>query len=374
MDNNAARTTAQASRIRTLAVLAILLAACVLVCIYQYIPKGGAPPQSDLFIDDSTADAGELWEVSNYPWRLLIRNQSNEEREILGFTPSCTCQLSFDPESLIVPAGGEATLTVSLDLRRTGRQAKELTGEFTTTIVPHLREGQIAPERWRIRAKVRRLFEATPRVIDFGESLVRGKPFPPQSAQIRCYTLVQQMRARCEPPIADVRLTAAADNTFQLTVSPDDRQVSDNFGFSIHLAGVTQDGQSVSYTIPVMGAVLETFYCEPPAVVLGACPIGETLSRSIVIQSRDKRPYEVVGFSSRGRGDVTVEPGKPASNGCQEFRISQRVAQLAQQESTISFDIAVGDGKDICKLNVPVIYYGIPASAGNTPAPRVKKE
>lgn len=88
-----------------------------------------------LVMDPTCLRFDEVYAQSDFVWKLRVRNESTEARDIVGLDTSCGCQDVFPSAFTLLP-GEEKEIELDLDLRRVGTDQGHVTPEMS--VVPRV--------------------------------------------------------------------------------------------------------------------------------------------------------------------------------------------------------------------------------------------
>jgi hypothetical protein len=147
-------------------------------------------------VPEEALDFGEAWESRDFAWTLLIENRSGRDVEIKRFVTSCGC-IGTEPDSATIAAGQSMTIRLRLSLATRDVTNHDSTRPFSAEVRPVLSDGS-SPTTWTIRGRVRRALVFDKPVVDLGEPLVRGEPFPPHTVTVRGLLALAAVEAECD--------------------------------------------------------------------------------------------------------------------------------------------------------------------------------
>lgn len=321
--------------------------------------------------DPKDLDFGSVWVQDAFAWTLPMRNTSTEAIEIVDVVASCDCT-SVEPTSLSIPPGASAQIRLTLDLTTSDPELAELPErEFSVDIVAVLK-GDLPRRRvWRVGGLVRTPFRTALPRIDFGESLVRGWPFAPRSAVVRCRDGFKGVKAACDPSLAAVTVAHSPDDpsAFEIQIAPCETLPVGEHQFNVLLTALSGErGPDVSVPLAIVAPVVDDVHCVPSFQHLGAGRIGESLERRFVLRSRTGRVFHVEKVVSHC-GDLRVDPSEGPLPEGQEFRLSYRPSKPGEQSARLDFIVRYDATKQPGPVTVSRQFrcHGLPATDTGAP-------
>ena len=317
-------------------------------------------PTPVLVVDEQHLSFGETWEDPAFVWTLPIRNTTNQDVEIAGFETSCNCG-KIEPSSLTVPAQGTAEVRLTLNLLSTHSEPDHAGKDFKVAIQPRITKGAGAQAGWIVQGKVKQPFAIDPPVIDFAESLVRGQPITPRSADLTCGIDVIELTSHCDSPFFKAKVTreGTEPRRFRLVVQARADMPSGFFNHQVRLTAVTPSKKEVSGAVPVVGRVIEDVGFQPEVLIFGAKPVGAMLQETVTLQSRSGQDFELKAIDTGGVEGVVIDLNGKQKDGSQSFRVSLFVEGLGHQAQTIHVKTKTPQG--LLDLPLRMSCYGVPA-------------
>jgi hypothetical protein len=316
-----------------------------------------------LYVSPQHLNIGEVWENPAFKCEVPIENHTTKDIRIDGFMPSCTC-LSIEPASVVVPAKGSATVTLTLSLmlgspKLADLDNKAVDGSFTARV-----SGGLPQEAgWTLTGNVRRVLRLKPRQIYFGPGLVKGQPFEAQSVVAHTTEPLRELTARCDlsQGSAKVSRIAGHEGEFTVAVRPSAALPAGPFHFDVTLEATSETkGKLPSVTLPVEGHILEDIQAVPEFLLFGSQPVGTTMTQTVLLRSASLKRFTVGAVTSLSDG-LTIEPSDEGAIGSSKaFRVSQRIAKAGKQEANIVIPIRAADGTS-STVTVKVTYIGLPS-------------
>lgn len=303
-------------------------------------------------------DFGEVWEDSEFRWKLPIENTSSQRIEIVKLEASCGC-VSVDPPSLLISPGQTRDVHLTLNLSpRNSERANFPVRELSFRLRPVIRSPLPRELTWILKGKVRNAFVELPESIDFGESCVRGGPFPVRTFQVIVPRAVKSLEADSSPSIAACKVIPPNmdSQVFSIELAPSKKLASGPFEFAVRLLATSDAGERLpAVTVPAFGRVVHDVFVDGP-VVFGALSVGDTDKRKISVQSRTASKF-AVGAIDYDAARMRVERDSHAPPDGTRFDVVLLRAERGAHRSIIRFHISQ-DRQPPYELEVPLVYHG----------------
>jgi hypothetical protein len=322
-------------------------------------PQRGAPK---LIVADDYLDIGDVWETSDFVWELPIHNRSERTITITRFQTTCSCLREVEPPSLVIGPKETANVTLKLDLNRRPRD-KEQSDHFNLPIAATVEaDPNSIAAIWGLHGRARRAYTISAPGVYLGE-VTRGQAFDPQTISVTPVKPAQDLVVDYDRSLLTVSVEHRG-NTFQMRIAPHAQAPPGTLQAELTIRAVCDDEErSPSVSVPVRGVVREDVQATPETVAFVAAELGGTLEETIVLRSFSGRPITVEGIETTS-DDVTVQPMTGPQSVQNAFVITQTVARLGQQSSTIRFTVRAGNGGQKAIVEVPLTYHGLqPASS-----------
>jgi hypothetical protein len=322
--------------------------------------KGSLQNNSGLVISDQYLDFGEVWETKSFPWTLIIKNESSEDREIEAINTSCAC-LKVEPYSLMVPAGQTAQCKLTLDLTKSQRQRyKDAVRPFQVRIIPHIRNTALLAKGWTIQGQVRQAFVITPSSIDFGDTLIRGKQFLSQVVSVQSKVPIRQCQTRISnEALAYVHTNQTTTQLLQITIAPKRELPSGFFDFVVEIEALDESGNRLSGAIPVKGRVLDTILVTPHEALLGARLLGQTVEETVTIQSRNAETLTLCGTDTSLEAVEIKKMGKTIDTDQLVLSLKVQIAKRGEQRGLVRIRIQRRGAAKQEEVILPIVYHGL---------------
>jgi hypothetical protein len=302
---------------------------------------------------------GELWEQKALPWYLELENPSKEPVEIVEFIPTCVC-MGIDPPSLVVGPGSKARIRLTLDLTfRPPAQRDAAAWDFSTRVIPRLRQSQQKAVSWTLRARVRSLFNLSPRRVYLWDGVVRGQPLPHQTVSVLSHQPLKALTPNYDPNLLSVKALPDLKDScrYQLEIGPNPSMPAGTFSTDIQLRGTTtQDVEPPPTTLTVQGWMQEEVQTIPGALGFGVRVVGETPEETVRLQATDGKSFVVQGIETDGEG-VLVKPLMEEPHG---YTVSQAIRKAGTQDTRVRFIVRTAGDRT---FTVPLVitYCGLHA-------------
>jgi hypothetical protein len=353
------------SRLKFGILLALTVAALVATGGYWVAtaPQRAKNKQAPLMVDAAALDFGTTWKQKEFRWSVKIRNTGDHNIHITDFVTACGC-LGVEPKSLDVPAGGDATVTLVLDLTKPSAEQEDSEGysEWSIQLAPRVAEGEGRPPVWVVHGRVAEPFRLSQDSFVFDDNLVRGSQPPSQTALVTGRVPLETLTADYDKEKFAVKISPVKDTaepTYSLTVTPLlEKLGAGPFREVITLETPASNAQTIfRQQVVVQGVVREDIQAVPDCLVFGAHPVGTTVTDTIVLRAASKTGFTVesVDFSTGEEG--TAEPKETSDDG-KGFLISKRVTRVGSQKGKVVFSLRKDNGT-VSAVAVSFTYVGI---------------
>ena len=303
-------------------------------------------------------DFGYVWEATDFQWPISIDNVSQEDVRIADFAKSCSCAKA-EPQSIVIPAGGSATVTLTIDLAARLPNDESPQRDFEVVIVPII-DKQSERSHFVVRGKVRAAITLAPRNIDFEDSLTRGLQFAPQVAVATCHTPIDQLEVRADESIVHVVVdrTASPPAGFIFEVTPSDMLPDGPFRANIAIIPVTADGARLPATeLRVQGVIMPDVRSVPSVIDFGVGSVGDVREETISLRAVSGRPF-VPEWDPASSNNAVVEPIGADEHGTYRFTVRCALTASSDQTDTVVFRIH-RSGEDSKLVTIPIAYFGV---------------
>jgi len=323
-----------------------------------------------LSVEGDPLDFGDVWEQEHFVWTLPVRNTSSEPLQILDIRFSCPACTSVYPKSLHIPVGQTAGVTIELNLSCPSCGAAEQ--PFRVSLVPLVEGHESDKVTWNITGRVRRLFDLSPGLLDFGDALVRGEPFPAKSLRVVCNAEVTEVAAKCDESLAkvEVALDRAHPAAWSISVTPSESLPVGDFRFHVVLEALSRSGKKLPpKRIPVIGCVVEDVVLVPSNVAIGAAKLGQVIEELVLLRSRGGRSLEVVAVDCEQSEGVVVTRKPDCVSKGEAFEVRQTVLESGTRVNHVRFRVRYGDTAEEIELPLTISYHGVfESQPGHDPA------
>ncbi len=353
--------------------LSLLAVACIAA--WWLGSRQPTPIEEGLYVDPKYLDFGEVWENPKFEWVLPIENKGASELAIAGFSSSCTC-LAIQPAALTIPPLSTAEVRLTLDLSYRpqvasaptkppegsgfrapapgqARPAEQSLREFRLRIAAATRRA--TSTAWDIRGRVRSAILVTPRHLTF--DLLEGVRFASQSVDVTAVIPLEDVVARVEPRLADVRVERNRwdKSHFVVEISPQASLPPGPFTFHVYIAPARTSEQLPAIPVVVEGSFREDLQVTPSPLLLGARPIGEIVRETIAVRSLSGKPFEVAHVTTPTKDTLVQRLDGPDP----VFRVEQHISGLGTQTSRVDFAVRTAAG-NARSVELKIGYYGMP--------------
>lgn len=298
-----------------------------------------------LVVDAKALDFGTVWEDAAFAWTLPLHNYSGRDIHIERFITSCHC-VAIEPPSLHLPAGGEATLRLTLDLRAAQGTADAKAGRaFAIDIAPII-EG-VSGTGWKVTGRVRPVLSVTPELVDFGHELIRGQPIPPRTIKVVAYTPLQSLTVTCTATFAEVHTRRLADpkqpNSYAVTITFHKDMPAGQYRAKVQLTATTATGQKAPpVVVPIQGRVVNYVKAVPAKLILGARAVGETVEETVTLQSYTGEVFAVERIDC-GSENISIAPIAKSAN---TYQVKTHITRQGSQTEEVIFAVVLAKMPD----------------------------
>jgi Protein of unknown function (DUF1573) len=303
-------------------------------------------PRPPLAIEAASLDFGSVWNSEEFAWAVPMRNASNFPIIVGRLAGSCTCTL-VDPSSLALKPGEEVRVKLRYDLFSRTRQSGDATVPFDDALSAYVNGDDKPLARWHVHGLVKNAFSCDARSLDFGDSLVVGRPYPTRTIDVTCFQPCRKLEVSAdERSAAVVAKNPSGDGVhFQVAVAPGATLGSGTHKFKLSLGAVLPSGERTPHvSVPVEVRILPDLQIVPSLAHFGQLKLGESREETIVLASRTGRSFDVPTFDS---GSKSLKIVTVASNeaGTKVFRIRLTSSKLGGENTEARFKIRYrGDG------------------------------
>jgi hypothetical protein len=311
-----------------------------------------------LVVPDAALNFGETWEDKAFRWELPIENTTSVDVEVVRFMTSCSC-IAVQPEAFVIPAHGTKKVELRIDLTRRSDSEKEAAERASDIrIAPVLRSSGLQ-QGWTVRGRVRSEFMLSQRSIDF--SAVRGNAFPSKVVEITPLRELDDLKVKCDPDSLLVKIVrlSSAPTKFQLHMSPRDNLPDGYFHSRAQLIAVRKGSESPGLLLPVQGNVMSDVLVVPARVAFGVKALGQEREQTIVVQSRNGRPYEILAYSVDSADMILAPRRQAAMDGVQIFSLRVYVSKKGDQHQVVRFTVLSEVSTKPFFIDLPVSYFGV---------------
>jgi hypothetical protein len=341
-------------------VLIVLMAACAAAYWIRPGPSQVSVTNEGLVVADHNLQFGEVWENGVFEWKITIENPTQNDVAIDSIATSCSC-LSLEPTTLVIHAGRHADVQLKINAALAPQQKNESAAakDIEVMIVPHIRDALPQQSGWIVRGHIRTLLNLEPATIRF-DDLIEGQQHRTATAVVRPAIKLQSLNAVCPADRATVEVSQekGGDGIYKVKVTPRQTLSPGTFRFEVTLMPVGSEKTRLpDVRLPVECIILPEVQSLPQAWLVGANPVGEVVTETVVLTSLTGKAFEVSDVDVVSN-ELSVEPMAKTSPLGKAFRLTLRVSKLGEQKRTVTFSIRMQDGK-VAKVPLCVNYVGL---------------
>jgi hypothetical protein len=361
VDATAARRARSWKIVATVALLALILSGGLIL---KWTREFWNNTDAALVVDPQYLDFGDVWAQPDFRWTLPIRNTTGRDIRVDGFQVSCKCT-SIEPESLVVPARGEASVSLAIDL--TGAVASEPLGkarDLSLHLAPVVEGGPPISASWTLKGRVRKALEVAPRAVFF-QSWELGTAGAAYVATVDLSAVEPLAQLRVDGNdyghSVEVRQADEEGRRFEISLSLSPAFQRTDFHHRLTITGIAKSGKLLPpFALSVYGTTVPEIYAEPPDLLLGAIPLGESLVGTICLKSASGTPVQLVDVPIPS-SETEVSPlAEPPDAGV--IRIRQTAVRPGSQIVDIEILAACRGDSPPVRVPVRLVYYGLTAS------------
>ncbi len=290
-----------------------LVAATVLLCsggLAYYVGGSGltlTPPNAGLVADASGLNFGEVWESNTFPVELTLQNPTGREIRVNRLMATCAC-VAIEPRSLAIPAGGQRTVKLTLDLTARRPDATGVSSwGFEEQITPVIDGARLDQEGWTIRGVVRPVLSLPSRRLFFAKPLVQGLDPPKEEILVAGHAPIRRLSSRCVPPLAAVDIIKIdgekTASFYKLVISPRGPIPPGVFGFEMSIVAEGPGGTAYPpVKLTVEGVASQDVQVLPPVLIQGARTRGDVVQETVTLYSVSAVPFRVEAVEGAGEG------------------------------------------------------------------------
>jgi hypothetical protein len=271
---------------------------------------------------------------------------------VADFVNSCSCT-QIEPRQLVLEPGETTEIQVQLDLRLSKRLKPPALEPFEILLQPRTAEGRTLAD-FKLTGRVKPPFWLGAPSLDFGERSDR-ETFPPLMVEGQLAEGIERIEWTSRENRLEVTMQAGKANTFTLNVAP---PLPSEYGIKtvdLIATPITRDGQKLpSLAVPVRWNRVPDIQADPPQVLFGSHPVGESLEDAITLTSRSGAAFTVERVEHAVPG-LSVE--RDAKSETTQYLLKQKIEMVGQQSGTIHIHIRYEDGSTTVR-EVPVSSFG----------------
>lgn len=325
---------------------------------------------TELSIDPRELELGTVWESSQHVHALTIRNTRDRPLKVIQLRASCTCS-SVNPDSFEVPANGEVTVQLTLDLmlKKPDGLDPGKSWTFAVTLSPDIERvsSELRDPVWTLTGTVRPALNVDTTRVHFGTKSEDALPVEatfPVTAEIPLKEFTVALDILSPGWEAEVQATSISGG-YEVRVRTPERMPIGTADCLIRLTAVSQSGETLpSKTIRVTGVISNDVTASPPSIVLGAREVGSECEEVIFLESLTGKPFGEVQVEARFEGTTVTlrEQQNRISERC--FALTQQILSGGLQRGEIEFVVSTTSGyREEIQVRVPIQYLGIESEA-----------
>ncbi len=310
--------------------------------------KAPLPPLS---IEPASLDFGSVWNSEKFEWTIPIRNTTNFAIDVGRLEGSCSCTL-VTPSSFMLKPGEEISVKLRYDLFSRTRQA----GDATVPFDDLLRASMIGDDRplaaWHIHGLVKNAFSCKPNQLDFGDSVVEGRPYPSKTIDVTCFQPCRELEVSADDRnVAVVAKNPSGDGLrFQVAVAPGASLDCGTHKFKLSLGAVLPSGERTPHvSVPVEVRILPDLQTLPSLAHFGELKVGASREETVVLASRSGRSFDVAKWESASK-NLEIVPVASDEAGVKVFRVRLTSSKPGSENTEARFKIRYrDDGKSVVR-------------------------
>ncbi|MEQ9407547.1 MAG: hypothetical protein RIK87_07450 [Fuerstiella sp.] len=247
-------------------------------------------PSAVLDILPGDLNLGEVWLQKELPFRLTVRNTSDEPVTVVNFSASCNCT-EIVPTAFTIPSFGETIVRGVVDLTHSvhDQQAAKFPFEVTLTAQTTLRGRSIL--KWPLRGTALRVLDVSPPSIELRGAweVIEGTSSPTVDVKLAPQIELASLEPEWDAGNADIEFTGPDfDGVYLLRFTPRTDQPAGNIDTRITLRSVLPDGTSgPGIEIPVRGVVVPPVRLSPSRI---AVPCRLSSQNGLTDEADDLQP------------------------------------------------------------------------------------
>jgi hypothetical protein len=197
----------------------------------------------------------------------------------------------------VIPPGDRGRALLVIDLRFPAHAAAQIERAMDIRVLARSRDAgrpRLLGD-WDVHGLVRRHLAVQPPAIDFSgaDELVEGVAAPTVTLHVHPLAPVATLAARLEPQIGAVAVTPR-DADFEVALSGLDTSAMGEIDAAIVLAAVNAGGGALpEFRVPVRGKIVSNYVVTPRTVTFPPTQIGNEVSATVQVASRDELAVEV---------------------------------------------------------------------------------
>jgi len=166
-----------------------------------------------LEVSTESLDFGEAWAISDFRWKIRMRNTGARSMRVRGFQLGCQCDGYVEPKSAVIGPGETLDVTTVLDLARFGIDDKA-TQTASVSLTALCEAGRAWQEKWTVEGVVRPFLSPVAPSIDLPEC-IEGEEWPKRTVRLRSLIGATAIRILREPQFLHARIDAVDDRNIE---------------------------------------------------------------------------------------------------------------------------------------------------------------
>jgi hypothetical protein len=309
-------------------------------------------PLSRLHCPAERLELGTVWESDSLEVRLPLTNQGDGAVKIADFVNSCSCT-QITPRQLVLEPGETREIQVRLDLRSSKRPRPPATERFEIMFQPRDESGRTLADL-KLSGHVKPPFWLATVSLDFGERSDR-ETFTALNVEGQLAEDIERIEWTSGENRLQATIQAGKAGAFTLTVSPPMPTEYGSKTADLIATPIGSDGQKLpSLPVPVRWNRVPDIQADPPQVLFGNHPVGESLEDAVTLASRSGTSFTVERVEHALPG-LTVD--RDGESKTPRYVVKQKIEKIGQQSGTIRFHIRYGDGSTTVR-EVAVTSFG----------------
>jgi hypothetical protein len=263
---------------------------------------------------------------------------------------------------LVIPAGGEREVRLTLDLSDRKGVAKGLgPHRFEAAFLPSVDSpGARRWTGWTLTGSVKKAIQSEQAEIDFGRISELAQPVPSQAVTLRSLVGVAQIVASCSHAEfeATVRRSEKDASRFIVLVASKGNLGPGKFHFDVDAVPYGEKGEPLGKVrFPVSGLVVCDVEASPPNLLFGSAKVGAACDEVVTLRSLTGRSVKLREVRSEGEG-LMAEPLPATGSPGVGLRVRLALRRAGQFCGKVVAVCEVS-GRSTVECEIPVDGYGI---------------